>query len=265
MASSDEDYSSFTRWERALIVFLAALAGIISPISSQIYFPALNQIAADLHVSLAQVNLTLTTFLVFQAISPTIVSDFADMAGRRPAYLVSYVIYVLANLGLALQNSYPALLVLRAFQSMGSSGTIALAYAMVADVSTSAQRGKYLGITSSGILLGPSLGPVIGGLLSQYLGWHSIFWAMLIFSGATLVMLIFVLPETGRNIVGNGSVPPPKWNTSLISRRQQQRKLKGLSEEQRARLVEEGEREKAKLASKRRLRIPNQPRRERRV
>lgn len=75
--------------------------------------------------------------------------------------MVCFVIYLGANIGLALQSDYAALLVLRCMQSSGSSGTIALGSAVVSDLSTRAERGKYVGYASMGVTLGPALGPVI--------------------------------------------------------------------------------------------------------
>ena len=70
--------------------------------------------------------------------APSFIANFSDVYGRRPAYLIGYFIYMCANLGLALQNSYAALMVLRCFQSFGSSATIALSSATVADLVTRA-------------------------------------------------------------------------------------------------------------------------------
>lgn len=75
--------------------------------------------------------------------------------------MLCFVVYLGANIGLALQNDYAALLVLRCLQSSGSSGTVALGSAVVADLSTRAERGKYIGYVSMGVTLGPALGPVI--------------------------------------------------------------------------------------------------------
>lgn len=156
-------------------------------------------------------------FQIFQGIAPIFIGDFADKAGRRPAYLICFTIYIGANIGLALQNSYPALFVLRCLQSAGSSSTIALSSGVVADVSTVAERGSYMGFVTAGSLLGPSLGPVIGGLLAQYLGWRAIFWFLVILAAAWLVPFVIFFPETARKVVGNGSIPPPPWNMSLSS------------------------------------------------
>lgn len=145
------------------------------------------------------------------------IGDFADKAGRRPAYIVCFTLYIAANIGLALQSNYAALFVLRCLQSAGSSTTIALSSGVVSDVATASQRGSYMGFVTAGSLLGPSVGPVIGGLLSQYLGWRAIFWFLTIFSGAFLIPFLIFFPETARGVVGDGSLPPQKWNMSLIS------------------------------------------------
>jgi MFS family permease len=195
---------------------MAACASFVSPMTANIYFPALNSIAADLGVSISLINLTLTTYMVFQAIAPTIVGDFGDMAGRRPAFVISFAIYIFANLGLALQDNYAALLVLRMLQSAGSSGTLSLCFAVVADVAVSAERGKYMGFVGAGINVGPALSPVLGGILGEYLGWRAIFWFCLIYAAAWLIPYALAVPETCRKVVGNGSVPAQGWNMTII-------------------------------------------------
>jgi hypothetical protein len=61
---ADVDYSVFTDNQRRYIIFMASWAGFFSPVSSQIYFPALNTLAKDLHVSNSLINLTLTSYMV---------------------------------------------------------------------------------------------------------------------------------------------------------------------------------------------------------
>lgn len=196
---------------------MASWAGFFSPVSANIYFPALNTLARDLHVSNTLINLTLTSYMIFQGLAPAFIGSLADSMGRRPAYIVCFVIYIAANLGLALQDSYAALFVLRCLQSTGSSATVAMTSAVVADIATPAERGKYMGFTLSGSLLGPAIGPVLGGVLAQFLGWRSIFWFLTIFSGAFLVVFLIFFPETARGSVGNGSIQPQGWNMSLVN------------------------------------------------
>ncbi|KAJ5925924.1 MFS transporter [Penicillium verhagenii] len=221
-----EKYSAFTINEKRAMVAVGSLAAFFSPLSSAIYFPALDTIASALSVSTSKINITVTTYMILQGSAPMFIAGFSDSAGRRPAYMICFTIYLAANLGLGLQNSYPALLVLRMLQSAGSSGTVALANGLVADMITSSERGSYIAFASLGSMLGPSLSPVVGGLISQYLDWHWIFWFLLILGGVYFVGLTLFLPETCRKVVGDGSVPPPILNTSLTDIIRQRRRVR---------------------------------------
>ncbi|KAG9248770.1 putative MFS transporter [Calycina marina] len=224
--ASVEAYSIYTKNEKIFLAAIASLAALFSPLTANIYYSALNTLATDFHTSLSNISLSITTYLIFQGLAPTIVGSISDDLGRRPMYLACFVIYIAANIGLALQNKYAGLLVIRMLQSAGSSGTIALANALVADVVTSAERGSYMGYVSMGALTGPAFGPAIGGLLDKYLGWRAIFWFLAIISGVVFVIIFFFLPETCRKVVGNGSVAPPLWNTSVLSYMHQRRQRK---------------------------------------
>lgn len=174
---AEPPYSIFSRYERLFYAWLASVAAFASPVSTSIYYPALTVLAKDLNTSLANINLTITTYMVrlpllpnsmtsayhslqiFQALAPTIVGGISDRHGRRLAYFICFGVYIVANTGLALQKNYIALLLLRCIQSSGSSGTISLSNGVVSDVSTRSQRGRYIGIAALGSNLGPTLGP----------------------------------------------------------------------------------------------------------
>lgn len=145
------------------------------------------------------------------------VAAFSDGWGRRPAYLLCFLIYICANIGLALQTDYVALLLLRCLQSAGSASTVALGKAVVADIATTEKRGLYSSLTSVGVFIGPAIGPTIGGLLAFYLGWRSVFWFLTISAGALFIALLIFYPETCRKVVGNGSKRPATWNMSITT------------------------------------------------
>ena len=131
---------------------------------------------------------------------------------------------------------------LRCIQSAGSSGTIALANGVAADVVTSAERGSFVAFASLGSLLGPMIGPIIGGLISQYLGWHWIFWFLAILAGVFFIPLLLFFPETNHNVVGDGSYRPPlhcQSLTGLMIARSLKRKNIVLNHEKQKRLREE--------------------------
>ncbi|KAJ2976911.1 hypothetical protein NUW58_g7971 [Xylaria curta] len=213
--AAGETYSIFTTNEKRAIVLFASVGAFFSPLSAQIYFPALDVLSRDLGVSVTEVNLTVTTYMIIQAIAPMFVGSLADSAGRRPAYILCFIVYIAACIGCALAPNYAALLALRALQSAGAAPTVTLCQAIVSDVVTSAERGSYIGLVSLPIILAPSVGPVIGGVISQYLGWRWIFWFLTILAGLVLVLYLLFMPETCRLIVGDGSIRPHKFYLSF--------------------------------------------------
>ncbi|OBT91045.1 hypothetical protein VE02_00083 [Pseudogymnoascus sp. 03VT05] len=208
-------YSVFTVTQKKMIVLTASLASLFSPMATAIYYPSLTIMAKDLHVSDAKINLTVTLFLVIQGIAPAFFADIADRAGRRPIYAICYLIFNIANIGLALQTNYTALLILRMVQSAGSSSTVSLANGVVGDIITSAERGTYIAFSSLAGIFGPMIAPVLGGAIAQYAGWHFLFWFQLIFSSAVYVPLLLFMPETCRAVVDDGSIPPPRWSRNF--------------------------------------------------
>ncbi|MCJ1337330.1 hypothetical protein MMC09_002612 [Bachmanniomyces sp. S44760] len=199
-------YSVFSLTQKRCIVSLIAFAAWFSTLSSFIYFPAIPLLASDLRVSIEKIDLTVTSYLVISGLAPSIIGEYADHVGRRPVIMVVLLIYVVTNVGLALQTSFEALFVLRMLQSAGISGAFSIAYGVVADLASPAERGSFVGIASFGTNTAPSLGPLLGGLLAAHFGWRAIFWFLSIASAACLLAIIFALPETLRNIVGNGSL-----------------------------------------------------------
>ncbi|KAE8163259.1 major facilitator superfamily domain-containing protein [Aspergillus tamarii] len=78
------------------------------------------------------------------------------------------------------------------------------------------ERGRYMIYSSLGVTLGPAIGPILGGVLTQFLNWRSTFWFLAIWAGMMATVFFVFVPETCRAMVGNGSIPPMRWNRSLV-------------------------------------------------
>ncbi|KAJ7090815.1 MFS general substrate transporter [Mycena belliarum] len=208
---AEEPYSIFTSREKWFIVSLISFGGLFSPLSSNIYFPAIPLLAAAFNKSVELINLTVTLNLVFQGLSPMFWGTLSDAYGRRHMFILCLLLLVASCVGLALTptKDYWLLLFLRCVQSAGSASTIAIGAGVIGDISTSAERGGFYGVYSLGPTFGPAIGPVLGGALADKLGWRAIFWFLCIASAVCMLVMILFLPETLRTIVGNGSIPPP--------------------------------------------------------
>ncbi|KAJ5088359.1 hypothetical protein N7456_011975 [Penicillium angulare] len=177
-----------------------------TPSTATTYFPLLPLLRTQFHTSSQAINLTLTIYIIFQAISPVIFGPLSDFYGRRPTFILSLALYVVGNLGLAInKDNYAVLLVLRATQSFGASAAYAISFGVVADVCTSNERGRMLGPINMTLNLGACVGPIIGGVVAytsdSYI-W--VFWALVIVGVILFCSVGLFLPETSRNVVGDG-------------------------------------------------------------
>ncbi|KAK0726769.1 major facilitator superfamily domain-containing protein [Lasiosphaeria miniovina] len=209
-------YSVFTVKQKRWIIFIGAASGWFSGASSFIYFPAIPFLASDLGVSVERINLTVTSYLVASGVFPTLLGNAADEYGRRPVFIAALGIYAAINVGLALQRSFAALITLRMFQSAAISGTFSIAFGAMGDVTIPADRGGYLGFMSIFINTGQSVAPMISGLLMARWKWDAIFWFLAVASSVVLSLVLLLLPETCRRIVGNGSIRPPRWINRVL-------------------------------------------------
>lgn len=123
-SAPEPPFSIFTRGQKRWISWLASFGAMFSTLNSYIYFPAVTPMARDLDVSVALINLTITCYLVMAGLAPAFMGDLADRDGRRPVYILMFILMMVANIGIATQTSYPALFVLRMLQSAGSSGEL---------------------------------------------------------------------------------------------------------------------------------------------
>ncbi|KAJ9610599.1 hypothetical protein H2200_005376 [Cladophialophora chaetospira] len=206
-------YSAFGKWQKRWIVLVSAFGAWFSTLTSFVFFPAITSLAHGLNTSIQNINLTVTSYLLVAGVAPAITATLSDKVGRRPAFLISFTLFLVANLGLVFQSSFPALFVLRMLQAAGIAGTFAIAYGVLADVTTPAERGSYVGIVAFCTNSAPSAGPVIAAALNASLGWRSIFVFLAVCSGTWLLVIAVSLPETLRAIVGDGSGAVGAWRS----------------------------------------------------
>ncbi|KAH8676592.1 major facilitator superfamily domain-containing protein [Tricladium varicosporioides] len=199
-------YHVFTLAKKKQLVYIVSLAGLFSPLSSNIYFPALGRIATDLNTSLTLISLTITVYMVVQGIAPSFWGPLSDTKGRRITFIGTFAVYLIANVGLAFSNSFVALMVFRGIQAAGSAATISVGAGVIGDITTARERGGLIGVFGGIRMMGQSIGPVFGGILTQFLGFRSIFWFLFGLGALTLLLILLLLPETLRSIAGNGTL-----------------------------------------------------------
>ncbi|CZS98789.1 uncharacterized protein RCO7_09134 [Rhynchosporium graminicola] len=210
LARTSIPYTTLSVRYRWYLTYLLGYLCLASSLTANIYFPLITLLAAHYLTSVQSINLTITLYILIQGIAPSIFSPLSNSFCRRPVYIFSFAIYTAASIGLAFSgDSYIALLLLRALQSMGGSAPLSLAYAVVADYARHSERVRFLGPMMTATNVGPSIGPVIrGGAILATGDPRWAFWSLVIFGGSALTLITFTMRETNRSIVGNGAVHP---------------------------------------------------------
>jgi DHA1 family bicyclomycin/chloramphenicol resistance-like MFS transporter len=179
----------------ALTALLAAMTAI-GPLSTDMYLPSLPDIARQLSASTAQVQLTISAYLIGFAVGQIVYGPVSDRHGRKPVLLAALGLFTAATLVCALSTSIDMLIAARFGQALGGSGCIMVARAIVRDLYSGNRAGRELSVMGSTMALAPVIAPVVGGVLQTGFGWRSVFVALAVvgIGGATTIWLL--LPET---------------------------------------------------------------------
>lgn len=179
----------------ALTALLAGLSAV-GPLTTDMYLPSLPDIARQLDASTAQVQLTISAYLIGFALGQVGYGPISDRHGRKQVLLAAIAIYCAASLACALAPSIEILIAARFVQALGGSGGIVLARAIVRDLYSGSRAGRELSMIGAVMALAPMLAPLAGGVLQTAFGWRSVFITLTAagIGGAGIVFVL--LPET---------------------------------------------------------------------
>lgn len=151
---------------------------------------ALPSIGRELHMDAVSLGWVTTSFILASVVSLVPMGRLADIYGRKKVLTYGVIIYTTASFLLSFIKESSLLILLRVVQGIGSAMIFATGVAIIISVFPFAQRGRALGISVAMTYLGLSLGPVLGGLLTEYFGWRSIFLSTIPLGIAILVLIL---------------------------------------------------------------------------
>ena len=161
-----------------LLLALLALLSAFTPLSIDLYLPALPIIAVDLHGTAADLQLTLSAFMIAFGVGQIFYGPAGDRFGRRPVILGGLAVYILTSIGCAFAAAAGHLVILRFLQGLAACGGVVLARTMVRDLAERDQAARAMSLMMACTSIAPMLAPLIGGQILWFLGWRAIFWVL---------------------------------------------------------------------------------------
>ncbi|EGN98142.1 hypothetical protein SERLA73DRAFT_55283 [Serpula lacrymans var. lacrymans S7.3] len=180
------------------ILAIVSGASMIAGLAANIQNPANAQIEQDLHTTSGNISWSLSLFILVQGNFPIIWSAISEIKGRMLVYVLSISLFTIGSIVVATSNTIGLLIGMRILQAAGSSAVMAIAAATLADIYESHERGTKMGIYYSAPLLGPSLGPILGGALTQGFNWRAVFWFLVVWGFIILMAFLFLFKDTFR-------------------------------------------------------------------
>ena len=178
------------KWTVMGIVMAGTLMAALDSSIVNVSIPA---IMSDFGAGVDEISWVVTGYMIaFAALMP-LTAWFRDRVGYRTLYIASLVIFIAGSVLCGMAWNLPSLIVARVIQALGGGAITPTGMAMISEVFEPHERGKAMGIWGMGVIMGPAVGPTIGGYLTNHFGWRSIFLINLPIGIAVFFAAFFLL------------------------------------------------------------------------
>lgn len=191
---------------------------MFGPMAIDMYLPALPAIGADLGADQAQVQMTLSIFLIGYGVGQLLWGPLGDRYGRKRPAAFGIVLFVLASGGCALAPDIWSLTAWRFLHGVGACAAPVIARAMVRDAFDRDRGASVMSLMMLVMGVAPMLAPLAGGQVLAHLGWRGIFWCLCAF-GLVAGLGLLTVKETGRNAASHAGGLLSNYALLLLDRR----------------------------------------------
>ncbi len=178
------------------VIVLLGLLTAIGPLSIDMYLPAFPSIAKNLHSTVSEVTLSLSSFFLGISGGQLIYGPLLERFGRKKPLYGGMSLYFLASIGCAFAGSVQMLILFRLFQALGGCVGLVAARAMVRDLFEVKEIAKIFSMLMLVVSVSPIIAPTLGGYITSLLGWRYVFAVLIVVVLIILLGTYFFLPES---------------------------------------------------------------------
>src|ERR1044071_1272659 len=177
-------------------VIVLGLTALITPLAVHLFFPVIPAVKAALGLTDAHAQLTFSISLFGMAFATLFYGSLSDRYGRRPVLLSGLALFLVGSVVSAIAETANALVLGRLIQAIGAGCSLTLVRAIARDAFRAEQLVKAIAYLTMFGTLGPMISPFIGGVLTDMLGWRSVFGFALLAGGAITLTVYLAMYET---------------------------------------------------------------------
>ncbi|MCE5346008.1 MAG: MFS transporter [Bacteroidales bacterium] len=171
------------------VLLVAAFAAFLTPFLGSAVNLALPSIGKDLHANAVELGWVISSFILSSSVFLLPFGRLADITGRKKIFFTGILLFTISTFLLIFAWNVISLIVFRIFQGLAGAMIFGTSMAIITSVFQPGERGRAMGINVTAVYLGLSCGPIIGGLLTQYFGWRSIFAFLVPFGIISLILI----------------------------------------------------------------------------
>src|SRR6184192_3778608 len=201
----DRDTPRFTRRETLLTMAGVLLVMLLASLDQTIVGTAMPRIITDLQ-GFDRYAWVTTAYLLTSTVMVPIYGKLSDIFGRKPIFLIGVVLFLIGSALSGASQTMNQLIAFRAFQGLGAAALMPIAIAVIGDLFTPRERGKWQGLTGGVFGLSSILGPTVGGWITDHSTWRWVFYVNLPIGIAALLVLIFLMPPLRSKNTGKVSI-----------------------------------------------------------
>ena len=193
------------------VLLATTIASFISPFTTSSITVALPILAEEFSVDLAEVNWVVNVYLIALASTILMFGVIGDWLGRSRIFIAGVAMFAITSSIMVIVHDYLSLLVFRLLQGLAASMISSTAVAILSELLPIERRGMGIGLNTMAVYIGLTLGPLIGGYITNYFGWRTLF-ILKAFIAFLSLSLAITLPKTSRGV----SVKPNFKMSALI-------------------------------------------------
>ena len=191
--NTSRDDTPIDTQKRNIILFVTTIGSFLTPFMGSSLNVALPAIGNEFNINALLLSWVPTSYLLAAAMCLVPIGRIADIIGRQKVFFYGVIIFGIFSFLCSITQDFIFFIICRVFQGIGGAMIFGTAVAILTGSFPIQQRGRVLGVNVAGVYLGLSLGPILGGILTQNLGWRSIFYLNFFLGFLMFFLIIFFL------------------------------------------------------------------------